>query len=206
VTGREGGPRYYFAEEQIFTMPVRITKGTSDKGIMSAVEEMSGVAVDACLQCRRCTNGCPVSSYTASSPSEIIKQLQLGAGDRLLDSEMIWSCVSCETCFARCPMKINMAEVMDAMKMLAREREAKKPDGNAPLMNRILLGTMKTFGRTYDLAAMMFYKAGSGTYLRDTGKFPMILKKGKIALFPPRGADKKQVKRIFKYFMKARNK
>jgi heterodisulfide reductase subunit C2 len=187
-------------------MSVRIKKGTSGSGIMSAVEEISGVAVDSCLQCRRCTNGCPVSAYSASSPSEMIKRLQLGAGDELLDIEMIWSCVSCETCFARCPMKINMADVIDAMKMLAGEREAKKPAGNAPLMNRILLGTMKTFGRTYDLAAMMLYKAGTGTYLRDTGKFPMILKKGKIALLPPKGADKKQVKRIFKYLMKARNK
>jgi heterodisulfide reductase subunit C2 len=187
-------------------MSVRIKKGTSDKGIMNAVEELSGVAVDTCLQCKRCTNGCPISSHTGSSPSEMIKRLQMGAGDELLDNEMIWSCVSCETCFARCPMKINMAVVMDAMKMLARERDAKKPAGNMPLMNRILLGTMKTFGRTYDLGAMVLYKAGTATYLKDTGKFPMILKKGKIALFPPKGADTKQVKRIFKYLMKARNK
>jgi hypothetical protein len=56
------------------------------------------------------------------------------------------------------------------------------------------------------LGAMLLYKAGTATYLKDAGKFPMILKKGKIALFPPKGADKKQVKRIFKYFAKTRNK
>lgn len=172
---------------------------------MSAVAEMSGVAVDSCLQCKRCTSGCPVSVYAASSPSEMIKRLQLGAGDELLDIDMIWACVSCGTCFARCPMKINMAEVMDAMKILARERDAEEPAGNMPLMNRILLGTMKSFGRTYDLGAMLLYKAGTATYLKDTGKFPMILKKGKIALFPSKGADKKQVKRIFKYLRKAGN-
>jgi len=101
-------------------------------------------------------------------------------------------------------MRINMAEVMDALKVLAREKDAVKPAGNMPLMNRILLGTIKTFGRTYDLGAMALYKAGTGTYLRDTGKLPVIINKGKMALFPPRGADRKKVKQIFKNLMKTR--
>jgi heterodisulfide reductase subunit C len=186
-------------------MSLRIKRNENDSGIIAEVEELSGVSVDECLQCRRCTNGCPVSEYTASSPSEIIKQLQLGGGDELLDSEIIWICVSCETCYARCPMKINMAEIMDAMKILSARKKAVKPAGNMPLMNRILLGTIKTFGRTYDLGAMALYKAGTATYMKDTGKFPMILKKGKISLPPPRGADKKSVKRIFKNLAKSRN-
>jgi heterodisulfide reductase subunit C len=186
-------------------MPLRIPRGKNERGIIGAIEEISGIDISPCLQCKRCTNGCPVSEFTVSSPSEIIKQLQLGAGEELLDKEIIWACVSCATCFARCPMKINMAEVMDAMKILARQSGAEKPAGNMPLMNRILLGTIKRFGRTYDLGAMVLYKAGTGTYLKDTGKLPTILKKGKIALLPPKGADKKQVRRIFKNIMKSRN-
>jgi hypothetical protein len=34
--------------------------------------------------------------------------------------------------------------------------------------------------------------------MNDTGKFPAMLKKGKIALLPPRGGDRKTVRRIFK--------
>jgi hypothetical protein len=41
------------------------------------------------------------------------------------------------------------------------------------------------------------YKLGSGTFLADTEKFPTMLKKRKIALLPPRGADRKIVRRIF---------
>jgi hypothetical protein len=33
--------------------------------------------------------------------------------------------------------------------------------------------------------------------MKDTEKFPAMLKKGKIALLPHRGGDKKTVKRIF---------
>jgi heterodisulfide reductase subunit C2 len=178
-------------------MPLRITKERTQRGLKSAVEDSSGVDLDVCLQCRRCSNGCPVSSYTQSSPSEIIKLLQMEAGKEILDLEIIWTCASCGTCFSRCPMKIDMSAVMDALRMIAEKTKATPPAGNMPLMNRLLLRTMKYFGRTYDLGALMLYKAGTATYLKDAGKFPAMLKKGKIALLPPRGADAKMVKRIF---------
>ena len=183
---------------------LRIKRNENRRGLIDSATEISGVAVDSCLQCKRCSSGCPLSGHSASSPSEIIRHLQLGAGDELLAADIIWNCVSCQTCFSRCPMKINMAEVMDALKILAREKGAAKPAGNMPLMNRILLGTIKTFGRTYDLGAMALYKVGSRTFFRDTGKLPVIINKGKMALFPPRGADRKKVKQIFKNLMKTR--
>ncbi len=187
-------------------MALRIKKATTERGLIDDVEEMSGVTIKTCLQCKRCANGCPVAEYTTSSPSEIIRQLRMGVGKELLDSEIIWTCVSCATCFSRCPMEINMAEVMDALRIMAVEKRAAKPAGNMPLMNKLLLGTIKSFGRTYDLGAMALYKAGTSSYMKDTEKFPMILKKGKIALLPPRGADKKTVKRIFANIAKAGKK
>jgi len=187
-------------------MPIRIKKEAVPEGISRRVKEISGIDINGCLQCKKCTNGCPVSGYTASSPAEIIKKLQLGAGKELLDSEIIWTCVSCSTCYSRCPMEINMAQVMDALRVLAEETGAATPDGNMPLMNKILLGTIKTFGRTYDLGAMALYKAGTASYMKDMDKVPLILKKGKIALLPSQGADKKTIKQIFNHLEKARKK
>ena len=185
-------------------MPIKIRRESKGQGISEQVRAISGVDINACLQCKKCTNGCPVAAHSASSPSEIIKRLQLGAGRELLDAEMIWTCVSCATCFSRCPMEINMADVMDALRILAEANGAAKPAGNMPLMNKILLGTIKTFGRTYDLGAMALYKAGTSTYGKDLDKVPLILKKGKIALLPPQGADKQTVKRIFNTLEKTR--
>jgi heterodisulfide reductase subunit C2 len=179
-------------------MTIRITKEQAGAGILDLVEEISGVDVAVCLQCRRCTNGCPLSAHAESSLSEILKKLQMGAGSEILDDEMIWLCASCETCYARCPMGINGAAVMDALRRLAEDCNAKKPAGNMPLMNKILLATIRVFGRTYDLGAMMLYKVGTATYFKDTEKVPMILMKRKIALFPALGADRKRVKHIFK--------
>ena len=53
------------------------------------------------------------------------------------------------------------------------------------------------FGRTYDLGMIAAYKIGTSSYMQDTDKFPMMLKKGKIALLPTLKADKASVKRVF---------
>jgi len=154
---------------------------------------------------------CPVISGLSASlmqavpeatPAEIIKALQLGAGNEILEREIVWTCLSCATCFSRCPVQINMGAVMDALRILAVEKGLARPEGNMPLMNRVLLETIRRFGRTYDLGAMAFYKAGTATYTKDLEKFPSLLIKGKIALLPPRGADRKVVKQIFKNIAK----
>ena len=178
-------------------MSIRIKKGETGKEIINTVQEMCDVDLSLCFQCKKCSSGCPVSGLVESPSSEIIRRLQLGVGDEILDSDIVWTCVSCETCFARCPMGIDMASVMDALRALAIKRKAAVPEGNVPLFNSAFLKTVRIFGRTYDLAMVGMYKIGTKTFMKDTDKFPAILKKKKIALLPTFGADRKRVKRIF---------
>jgi len=179
-------------------MTITISKNRSARGLARRVQEISGVDLSACYQCKKCTSGCPVSGMAKCPPSEIMRRLHLGAGDELLSSDILWMCVSCETCSTRCPMGIDVAAVMDALRKLARERGAAQPEGNVPLFNRAFLKTVQVFGRTYDLAMIAGYKLGSGKLMADTEKFPTMLKKRKIALLPPHGADRKTVRHIFK--------
>lgn len=122
----------------------------------------------------------------------------MGAGNELLESDLIWMCLSCETCYARCPMEINFASVIDALRTLALEKKATLPQGNMPLFNRAFLKNVEIFGRSYDLSMIVAYKLGTGALMNDVDKFPAMLKKGKIAILPPSGAEKKVVKQIFK--------
>jgi len=179
-------------------MTIVIEKLKKGNGLMQSVREISGIDVSACLQCKKCTNGCPVSGLTKVSPSEIIRRLQLNTGAEILDSDLVWMCASCETCFSRCPMKIDMASVMDALRTLAVNKKADKQKGNVQLFNKSFLKTVQLFGRTYDLGMIAAYKVGTSSYLKDTDKFPMMLRKGKIALLPSLKADKKYIRRIFK--------
>jgi len=179
-------------------MPIIISKEKTDTGLLQSVKEISGVDVAGCLQCKKCTNGCPVTTLVKVPPSEIIRRLQLNAGDSILSSDLVWMCASCETCFSRCPMQIDMAAVMDALRIISVKKNAAKQKGNVPLFNRWFLKTISIFGRTYDLGMIAAYKIGTSSYLQDTDKFPMMLQKRKIALFPSFKADKKYVKRILK--------
>ena len=178
-------------------MTVKIKKQAADSGLIRIVEEMSDVDLSACYQCKKCSSGCPVAKYTQSPPSEIVRRLHLGAGNELLESDLVWLCLSCETCTARCPMEIDVASVMDALRALALERGASIPEGDIPLFNRLFLRAVKTFGRLYELPMLAAYKIRTRTFMKDTDKFPTMLGKGKIALLPPSGADKRAVKRIF---------
>jgi heterodisulfide reductase subunit C len=178
-------------------MTTRITKQGTTGGLKEAVERRADVNLSVCYQCRKCSIGCPVAGETESPPSEIIRRLQLGAGDELLQTGLIWTCLSCETCYARCPNQINFAAVIDALKSIAVEKGVAKPKGDAPLFNRSFLNTVKSYGRAYDLKAIAAYKLGTGSLGQDMDKFPAMLKKGKMAILPPSGADKGTVRRIF---------
>ena len=177
---------------------ITIKNKKNGSGLKQAVEEISGVDISVCFQCKKCSSGCPVAKLTKSRPSEIMRQLHLGAGNELLENDLVWMCASCETCSARCPMGIDVAAVIDALRKLALARGASKQKGNVPLFNKAFLKTVEIFGRTYEIAMIAAYKLGTGKFMDDTEKFPTMLKKGKISLIPSFKGDRKIVRRIFK--------
>lgn len=132
-------------------MTITITGNGDNRSFHSIVKESSGVNIDLCLQCRRCSSGCPVAVHTSSSPSELIRKIQLGAENDVLAGDFIWNCASCAACYTRCPMKINMPGVIDSLRSIAAAKKSSAPAGSMPFMNSLLLGSMKRFGRTYDL-------------------------------------------------------
>ncbi len=178
-------------------MTIRIKKGRTGQTLRGTVIRMSGVDLNLCFQCRKCSCGCTVSSHSQSPPSEIIRRLQLGAGDELLGNSLLFTCVSCSICYARCPMGIDVVAVMDALRALAIERKAAIPKGNVPLFNSAFLKTVRTFGRTYDLGLLALYKIGTSSYFQDADKIPLLLGKKKIALLPSFSRNRKTIRRIF---------
>jgi heterodisulfide reductase subunit C len=179
-------------------MAIRISKEKKTESLIDAVESISCVDIMECLQCKKCSNGCPVARLTRIGPAETIRRLQLNTGDELLESDLVWMCASCEICYSRCPMKIDMAAIMDALRVLAVRKRASGVKENVHLFNKSFLNSVRIFGRTYDLGMLAAYKVETSTYMQDTDKFPMMLRKRKIALLPSLRADKKYIKRIFR--------
>ena len=51
-------------------------------------------------------------------PSQIIRLIQLGQFSDVLNSKTIWLCASCFSCSARCPKGVDLAKVMEALRLL----------------------------------------------------------------------------------------
>ncbi len=84
---------------------------------MRRVEELSGEAVFACYQCGKCSAGCTFTSGMDLLPAEVMRLLQLG-DERVLKSVSPWVCASCLACEVRCPKGVDIAKVMEALRLL----------------------------------------------------------------------------------------
>ena len=73
-----------------------------------------------CYQCKKCTTGCPVARYSDMHPAQIMRAVQLGQLDMVFDDKFIWLCTGCETCTTRCPQGIDIAAIIDELKIIAR--------------------------------------------------------------------------------------
>jgi heterodisulfide reductase subunit C len=183
-------------------MAILIRKEINRPTLMESVAEISGVNIRECLQCKKCTNGCPVARLSHIGPAETIRRLQLNTGDELLESDLIWMCVSCETCYSRCPMNIDMAAIMDALRIIAVRKKPAARKGNVHIFNKSFLNTVRIFGRTYDLGIIAAYKLGTLSYFQDVKRFPMMVWKRKIAFLPNWHGSKKYIDRIFQFWEK----
>ncbi|NQT15721.1 MAG: 4Fe-4S dicluster domain-containing protein [Planctomycetes bacterium] len=165
---------------------------------LAEVERQSGAPVSACFQCHKCSTGCPTAEEMELSSSQVMRLIHLGQEDEVLGSRAIWLCASCETCSTRCPMDIDVAAVMDTLRIMAVQRAAGPPGARGEKFNRSFLNSVRRHGRVFELGMMTAYKLRSGDFFSDVEKFPRMLAKGKISLLPPRCGDAKRVQEIFR--------
>ncbi len=105
-------------------MRINISRTKIKDDFVAKVEELSGQNLLACYQCGKCSAGCPAVSEMDILPNQIIRYAQLSLKDELLKSKSIWICASCFTCNSRCPKGINIAEVIEAIRLiLLRKRQ-----------------------------------------------------------------------------------
>ncbi len=69
-------------------------------------------------------------------------------------------------------MGIDMAAVMDALRIMAVQRKADMPDRRGKQFNRSFLGSVRRHGRVFEVGMMTAYKLRTGDLLTDVGKVP----------------------------------
>ncbi len=99
--------------------------------LVTKVEEMSGQRVLGCYQCGKCTAGCPMASFMDPVPHGVMRLLQLGQVSRAMRTAAVWMCASCHSCASRCPRGVDLARVMESLRLLIlRGGEPKvRPEG-----------------------------------------------------------------------------
>ncbi len=161
-------------------------------------EKINGVPIQACYHCRKCTAGCPVAFAMEHNPNKIIKMIQLGMRDEVLNSSTIWLCASCETCVTRCPNNVDIARMMDVLREIAIDSKVPAKEKRIQKFHEAFLSNIKSGGRVNEPMMIVNYKLRSGDYFSDMAMGMSMFMKGKIKLISPRTKDMKSVRAIFK--------
>ncbi|OFX17460.1 MAG: hypothetical protein A2Z18_00825 [Armatimonadetes bacterium RBG_16_58_9] len=187
-----------------------------DSELLARLDPEGKLNLSKCLQCGRCSSGCTMRVEADVLPHQLNRMVVYGLEEQLMSCKAIWTCVSCQTCVTRCPMSVDTPALIDKLRtdvsgfrLHHDSGESVDPKsrntGAAPsedlerirIFNDALLGSVRRFGRTYELGLMAAYKLRARDLFSDMKKLPMMLLKGKMSILPPRTPGRNAVARVF---------
>ena len=89
------------------------------KEINDRLKKLQDEVSDYCYQCAKCTSGCEAHKLLELEPHKIVALLKRGLIDEMVNSDFIWTCMSCFKCRERCPQKVAPVEILFALKNMA---------------------------------------------------------------------------------------
>ncbi len=72
-----------------------------------------------CIQCGICSGSCPTARAWEVTPRQLVRMLQLGLKEEVLRTEVLYYCSQCYSCKVRCPMQIQLTELLMDLRRLA---------------------------------------------------------------------------------------
>lgn len=157
---------------------------TSQSQLAEAVFNESGQNVNLCYQCRKCSAGCPISYAMDYKPAQLIHAIRLGMDDLVFKSKTMWLCASCETCTTRCPQEVDVAKVMDAVKITALRQGVKPAIPQVASFYRAALSNIKKCGRMFEMGMIVDLKMRTFEFFKDAGLGMKMFRKGKLKMLP----------------------
>lgn len=102
----------------------------------------------ACVQCGKCTGGCPMTLKTKLNPrSLILRILTAGDGFDLEPFEELWDCTTCSTCAKRCPKNVSPMDAIIGMRSAIVEKGKIHPNVKTALESTFRQGNPLTMPR-----------------------------------------------------------
>ena len=157
---------------------------TPKAGMAQAVFHENGQNVNLCYQCGKCAAGCPVSYAMDYKPAQLMHAIRLGMEDLVFNSKTAWLCASCETCSTRCPQDVDVAQTMDAVKIIAQRQGIKPAIPEVASFYKAAMANIRNFGRMYELGMIMSLKMRTFKFMKDAGLGIKMFRKRKLKMIP----------------------
>lgn len=162
------------------------------------ISELSGQNVRRCYYCLRCSAGCPAAEFMEYTPARLLRMVQLGQKEALLQSSAIWLCIGCETCGTRCPNEIHAGAVIDALRQIALAEGVAPAERSVHRLHAAFLDSIRWWGRLHELSMILQHKLTSGDNLLNNLDMGLVMfLKGKIHPLPKRIEGIDEVKALF---------
>jgi len=187
----------------------RARKLIGDRGnhFLKQIEGETRANISACYQCFRCTNACPVSQYMDIKPHQVIRYIQFGWREALLQSSTIWVCLSCEMCTTYCPNEVQVAETINHLRNMAAHSSIAPKEKQLALFHQTFLEALRHFGRVNEFWLMgalnlkpgiLKEKIRTGALTEEMALGLLLFRKGKIKLLPQRCRAMGEIRKLYR--------
>ncbi|MDR3367057.1 MAG: 4Fe-4S dicluster domain-containing protein [Prevotellaceae bacterium] len=161
---------------------------SEQKSFAAEIRSQTGVNVNRCYQCGKCSAGCALNENMDYPPSVVMRLLQTNSAESysaVLHSQAIWLCASCQNCLTRCPMQIDIPQLMDYLRIQALEKKTvNKKSKKIVAFHRAFLDSVRYTGRLYEAGLIADYKVRTFDLLQDLSVAPRMFLKGKLPILP----------------------
>lgn len=156
-----------------------ITDG--DLARRDAIAAEAGVDLKDCYQCGKCTAGCPMAHGMDLMPREVVRLLQLGAVDEVLNAKTPWICAQCEVCSTRCPQNVDICSLMRAVRLNARAAGI-TPVREAEIFEGEFISSVSKHGVSNEQYLAAWFNLKSGHLMQDMGNAVRMLSRGLVGV------------------------
>ena len=160
---------------------LRLKGHATEKKFLDEVIERSGQDLLRCLQCGKCSGGCPITSETVGGPRRLIARILGGMKEEALRDPTFWYCVSCGTCATRCPVEINTYALSTTLCEMAAEEGIEASEPEIHLFEELFLKSVEKNGRVREVNAALAFNIRTLRPWADAGIGTKMMLKGAIS-------------------------